>query len=297
MRDETRVRDTLGRRIILLLLILILFSPKHATSQGDKGVEEWIRDLQDKNPVVRWTAAEELGRTRDGRAVEPLIAALQDRDEGVRREVVRALGQIGDPRATQPLGEMLDDNNDLVRTSALWALERIRDDHAVGLIISALKNTNPLVRMNASTSLGRIGEQKALGPLEEVAATDQVSYVRVAAQQARLQIRRKVLQEIADRARKSVEEASPRERSPSSPRERRPASDKKTQELIAQTKKVAERVQMSYGLVLDNSKYDIMELLDIEARMKMRRPRDTIEGVLGDLLTEQDKERNRHLFE
>ena len=296
MRDETRVRDTLARRITLLLLILVLFSPKHGSSQGDKGVEEWIRDLQDKNPVVRWTAAEELGRTRDGRAVEPLIAALQDGDEGVRREVVRALGQIGNSRATEPLGEMLDDNDDLVRTSALWALERIRDERAVELIISALKNANPLVRMNASTSLGRIGKQKALGPLEEVAATDQVSYVRLAAQQARLQIRRKALQEIADRARDSVEEAAPRERT-SPPRERRPASDKKTQELIAQTKKVAERVQMSYGLVLDYRQYDIMELLDIEARMKMRHPRDTIEGVMGDLLTEQDKERNRHLFE
>jgi hypothetical protein len=60
---------------------------------------------------------------------------------------------------------------------------------------------------------------------------------------------------------------------------------------------VAERIKGEYGLILDYKKYDIMDLLDIKARMRMRHPGDTMESLLGDLLTQEDKERNRRLFE
>jgi hypothetical protein len=59
---------------------------------------------------------------------------------------------------------------------------------------------------------------------------------------------------------------------------------------------VAERIKEEYGLQLDYQQYDIMEILDIEARMQMRLSKDTIESVLGDILTPEDLERNRHLF-
>ncbi|MBW2040104.1 MAG: HEAT repeat domain-containing protein [Deltaproteobacteria bacterium] len=288
MRKEKRAQDALRKGIFPLILISLLFFPTKVLSQGGKGIEELIRDLQDKNPLVRWTSAEELGRLKDVRAVEPLIAALRDKDEGVRREAAKALGQIGDPRAVEPLGEMLEDKDEFVRMNALWALEKIRSDQAVELIISTLKNDNPLVRMNASASLGRIGDKKAIGPLEEVAGTDHISYVRFAAQQALLQIRREAMEQIAERARMRIEETPPQER--------RSVAEEKTAELIAEMKKVAERLEKEYGLVLDYMKYGIMDLLDIEGRMKVRCSKDTIEGLLGDLLTEEDKERNKHLF-
>jgi len=287
MKTEARAQDIL-KKIAPFLLISFFIFPTSALSQKEKGIEELIQDLQDTNPIVRWSAAEELGRAKDPRAVEPLIAALGDRDEGVRREVVRALGEIGDPRAVEPLGEMLEDKSEFVRMNALWALEKIRSDRAVELIISALKNDNPLVRMNASASLGRIGDKKAIGPLEEVAGTDHVSYVRYAAQQALLQIRGEAMAEIAERARMKIEETSPQKP--------KPAPEGKTAELIAEMKKVAERLKEKYGLVLDYMKYDLMDLLDIEARMKVRRSKDTIEDLLGDILTKQDIERNKHLF-
>ncbi len=287
MKTEARAQNML-KKIAPFLLISFFIFPISALSQREKGVEELIQDLQDTNPIVRWSAAEELGRVKDPRAVEPLIAALGDRDEGVRREVVRALGEIGDPRAVEPLGEMLEDKSEFVRMNTLWALEKIRSDRAVELIISALKNDNPLVRMNASASLGRIGDKKAIGPLEEVAGTDHVSYVRYAAQQALLQIRGEAMAEIAERARMKIEETSPQKP--------KPTPEGETAELIAEMKKVAERLKEKYGLVLDYMKYDLMDLLDIEARMKVRRSKDTIEDLLGDILTKQDIERNKHLF-
>lgn len=66
--------------------------------------------------------------------------------------------------------------------------------------------------------------------------------------------------------------------------------------LLRAMKKVAERLEKRYSLLVDPLRYDIMDLLDIEARMKMRHPSDSIEGLLGDLLTDEDLERNRALF-
>ena len=267
------------RGLILLVSCTLLF-PTIAFLQDEKGVEELIRNLQDEKPLVRSEAAEQLGSLKDGRAVEPLIEALRDEDEGVRRVVTKALGEIGDSRAVKHLEKMLGDIDEFVRMDTLWALEHIGGDEAVDLIISALKNDNPLVRMNASTSLGRTGNIKAIGPLEEVAKMDAQSYVRFAAQQALAQIRAEVL-------------VKPPAQAP----KQKAVADAHMSPLIAEMAQVAERIHKEYGLILDYMKYDIMDLLDIEARMKMRHPRDTIENVLGDLLTAEDKERNRHLFE
>jgi HEAT repeat protein len=267
------------RGLILFVSFALLF-PTSAFLQDEKGVEELIRDLKDENPLVRWQAAEQLGRVKDVRAIEPLIEALRDRDEGVRREATKSLGEIGSVRAVESLGWMLEDTDEFVRMNALWALENIGGDEAVNLIITALKNDNPLVRMNAAASLGRKGGSQAIGPLEEVAKGDAQSYVRFAAQQALVQIRGETV-------------VRPTER----PKAKPPATVTTTPALLAEMEQVAQRIKEAYGLILDYKKYDIMELLDIEARMKMRHPQDTIESVLGSLLTTEDKERNRHLFE
>jgi HEAT repeat protein len=266
--------------LILLVSCTLLF-PTSAFLQNEKGVEELIRELQNEKPLVRGEAAEQLGRLKDVRAMEPLIAALRDKDEGVRREVTKALGEIGDPRAVKPLEKMLGDTDEFVRMNTLWSWERIGGDEAVDLIIVALKNDNPLVRMNASTSLGRIGNIKAIGPLEEVAKMDSQSYVRFAAQQALAQIRAEIIV-------KPPPAQAPKQKA---------VTDAPMTPLTAEMVQVAERIHEEYGLILDYTKYDIMDLLDIEARMKMRHPQDNIESVLGDLLTAEDKERNRHLFE
>lgn len=262
-----------------LLLFFVLLFPTNAFLQDNKGIEELSKDLGDENPVVRWQAAKHLGRTQDARAVEPLIEALGDTDEGVRREVTKALGEIGDPRAVKPLEKMLDDTDEFVRLNALGALENIKGDEATNLIIAALKNNNPMVRMNAAASLGRRGDSQAIDPLEEVAGSDAQSYIRFAAQQALVQIRGETIVKTPEKA-----------------RTQRVAADENMAPLITEMEQVAARIKEQYGLVLDYKKYDVMDLLDIEARMRMRHPQDTIESVLGNLLTQEDKERNKSLF-
>jgi len=262
-----------------LLLFCLLFFPTNAFLEDSKGIEELISDLRGETPLVRWQAAEQLGRTQDTRAVAPLIEALGDTDAGVRREATKALGEIQNPRAVKPLGKMLDDREEFLRVHALGALEKIGGDEALDLIIGALKNTNPLVRVEAAASLGRIGYTRAVGPLEAVAQNDARSYVRFAARQALVQIKGQGIRITPEKA-----------------RTKRVAVDENTTSLIAEMEQVAERITEEYGLLLDYKKYDIMDLLDIEARMRMRHPKDTMEGLLGDLLTDKDKERNRYLF-
>jgi HEAT repeat protein len=263
----------------LILIFLFLF-PARALLQEKKGPDELIRDLQADKPLVRRDAAEQLGKAKDARGVEPLLKALRDDDEGVRREATKALGEIGDPRVVKSLGEMLNDTDEFVRVNALEALERIRSDEAVNLIIGGLKNASPLVRINACASLRRIGDKKAISPLEEVAKADPLPYVRFAAEQALVLFRGEVIV-----------------KAPETERIRKVSADGKVIPSIAELAQVAERIKSKYGLILDYKKYDIMDLLDIEARMRMRYSRDTIESLLGDLLTQEDRERNKHLFE
>jgi len=279
MHTEKNNQRGLINVLSLILFFLFLF-PAHALLQEKKGVEELIRDLQADKPLVRRDAAAQLGKAKDARVVEPLLMALRDEDEGVRREATKALGEIGDPRTAKPLSEMLNDTDEFVRVNALEALERIRSDEAVNLSIGGLKNTNPLVRINACASLGRIGNKKAIPFLEEVAKADPLSYVRFAAEQALVLFRGEAIV-----------------KAPEKERIRRVVADEKEIPSLAELAQVAERIQGRYGLVLDYKKYDIMDLLDIEARMRMRYSRDTIESLLGDLLTQEDKERNKHLFE
>jgi hypothetical protein len=67
--------------------------------------------------------------------------------------------------------------------------------------------------------------------------------------------------------------------------------------LMKDLRREATHLERTYGLQLDYLKYDIMELLDMGARMKMRHPADTVESLLGDLLTPEDLARNRGLLQ
>jgi len=72
--------------------------------------------------------------------------------------------------------------------------------------------------------------------------------------------------------------------------------EQETRRLVQDMKRVGTRLKKRYGLVIDFMKYDVMDLLDIEARMKVRHPNDTIDELLGDLLREDDKRENAYLF-
>jgi hypothetical protein len=266
-------------KVFSLLLFFAFLFPPTVFVQENKGVEQLIKDLQADTPLVRKTAAEQLGKAKDAKAVGPLLDTLGDKDGGVRRAVTTALGDIGNAEAVNPIGKMLDDTDEQVRMNAIGALKKIGGDEATGLIIAALTNDKLAVRTNAAATLGSMKSSKAIEPLEQVIQNDAVPSVRFAAEQALIQIR-----------------GTGTGQTPGKEPSEMVAPNVTAASVLADLEPVAARIQQRYGLLLDYKKYDIMDLLDIEARMHMRHPKDTIESLLGTLLTKEDMERNRTLF-
>jgi cyclophilin family peptidyl-prolyl cis-trans isomerase len=62
-----------------------------------------ITKLEDKNTIVRATAARALGAARDPQAIAPLIKLLSDPEEHAVVNAINALGAVGDARAAEPL--------------------------------------------------------------------------------------------------------------------------------------------------------------------------------------------------
>jgi HEAT repeat protein len=107
---------------------------------GSAAVNPLISVLQVDEWIVRYRAAEALGRIGDIRAHEPLIRALSDRKDHVRYMAAKGLGNIADDRSTEPLINVLRDENEYVRRSAVKALGKIGNKKAYDALLSALNN-------------------------------------------------------------------------------------------------------------------------------------------------------------
>src|SRR5438874_2691559 len=81
--------------------------------------------LKDRNPEMRRTAAQSLGKIARKEAVPALLEALRDPDAGVRRTAAWALGMIGEDAVgpdRSPLASLLFDHDPGVREAAAMAL-------------------------------------------------------------------------------------------------------------------------------------------------------------------------------
>jgi hypothetical protein len=91
--------------------------------------------LKDEDEVIRFGAADTLGRIGNTRAVEPLIEALKDENYAVRGWAALALGRMGDTRAVEPLTEALKDKDDRVVHLAAEALEKLKGEKGARTVI------------------------------------------------------------------------------------------------------------------------------------------------------------------
>jgi HEAT repeats len=119
------------------LLILVVLLPSVAvmtTGCGsrklDYSVSSLVKTLEDKDPKMRYYAAESLGHfgAEARPAVPALIAALKDEDKTVRMGAAYALAEIGPAAADAALGlkAALKDNAREVRTAAAYALKKVQ---------------------------------------------------------------------------------------------------------------------------------------------------------------------------
>lgn len=96
----------------------------------EHSVESLTKTLrEDKNPEMRYWAAESLGRfgPEARPAVPDLVEALKDDNKMIRQGVAYALGEIGDTEAVPALQTATKDPEKDVRTAADFALKRIRN--------------------------------------------------------------------------------------------------------------------------------------------------------------------------
>ncbi|NEU72665.1 PBS lyase [Hassallia byssoidea VB512170] len=160
---------------------------------GSKAVPDLVKALQNKNPKVRSSAADALGKIGEkaASATPALAEALKNDNEAyVRSSAAQALGRIGKEAAsaTPALAEALKNDNDYVRSSVAYALESIGKEaaSATPALAEALKNDNDYVRKSAAQALGKIGEKAASATpaLAEALKKDKEAEVRKSAADA-----------------------------------------------------------------------------------------------------------------
>jgi RNA polymerase sigma factor (sigma-70 family) len=121
----------------------------------DAAMDLLITDLADRDPEVRWSAAEALGETGDPKAVGPLVAALRDEHPVVRCSAADALGTIGDARALMPLIAALKDEQPDVRVRAADALGALRTAEVIKPSAADLENCHAGTRLPADQRPGQ----------------------------------------------------------------------------------------------------------------------------------------------
>lgn len=136
-----------------------------AKPDGDTGgiVEALLRALRDKEPSVRWNAAEALAGVgpRAVSAKPGLLAALEDPNDLVRLRAATALGKI-DPTAPAAVVRVLVDileKEGLLASDAAIALGELGPvaAAAVPTLIKALRNSDKDERRWAADALGKMG--------------------------------------------------------------------------------------------------------------------------------------------
>jgi hypothetical protein len=148
--------------------------------------------LKDEEWVVRWRAAEALGRfrpeTTEGELV--LIQALGDETKEVREAAARALGEIG-PAAKEAIPALIQTLGDEyweVREAAAKALGGtgpMAKESVAGLIRQAMKDEKQERRQGATWALGAIGPREGVIPaLIQILEHDESGEVRAAAAEA-----------------------------------------------------------------------------------------------------------------
>jgi len=129
---------------------------------GEPAIPALMKALQDKNLLVRRSAAEALKQI--GRPAIPALAkALKNSDANVRTMAAGALGSIGAEAKTAlpQLVPLLQDSDADVRSNAAEALGGIGAEAKTALpqLVPLLKDSDADVRSNAAEALGRIGAE------------------------------------------------------------------------------------------------------------------------------------------
>src|SRR3990167_1080891 len=160
-------------RLVILLLSLWVVSlfgcyQPSASLSPQVTVDTLMRLLQDRDVVIRRTAAESLGKIGDHRAVPGLILALGDSSSVVREVAVHSLSQFGPlERADgECVARLLMDPIPAVRTSAAQTLTSLDGMKELWPVAAGhLNHEDPDVRRTVIQALEGVNSPEVLSAL------------------------------------------------------------------------------------------------------------------------------------
>jgi HEAT repeat protein len=121
--------NAIFKDLILCPMILIASGCGSGVKRIDYSVEKLTKTLKDKDPQMRYWAAESLGRygSEANVAIPDLTQALEDESELVRMGAAYALGERGAAAETArpALQQATKDSDSQVREAAAYALKQI----------------------------------------------------------------------------------------------------------------------------------------------------------------------------
>jgi HEAT repeat protein len=132
--------------------------------------------------------ADLLGDRRDD-AVDTLLVAADERSE-VRKWALLALAELHEPTALPAFRRAAQDGDWMIRIFAAHGFDRLQAHDSLAEVMHLLADEESGVREAAAAALASIGDRRARPLLEHTAVTDPYPWVREAARDALLALRR-----------------------------------------------------------------------------------------------------------
>lgn len=145
-----------------LLLLILTGCFQNGSAPSPERAVEFLRTLvQDKNPEIRRTAAESMGKIGDPASVNSILSLLDDPEPIVRAAAAQALGRVGSSANDEivvALARSLEDPVDVVRRNAAVAIGELEPETSqLEPVVQLAKNTrNVRVRDAAMRALGQL---------------------------------------------------------------------------------------------------------------------------------------------
>jgi len=143
-----------------------------------------LRELGNKDPLVRGRLAILFGKRRIKRATPAIIKLLDDKEVSVRKDAVYALSDMRDSRAIPSFLRLIKDGNYWMQTISLEAIVGSREsvsskdfDEVKRILVANLKNPQKKFRQSAIACLEEIGDSSSIPLFEELARNDTYYYL------------------------------------------------------------------------------------------------------------------------
>lgn len=151
---------------------------KQLTALGSIAVAPLMQTVKDEVGRQSWRAVKVLTAIKDERVFDVLCEALKSAHPIMRETAATELGKYGDKRATPLLITALDDPHPNVQLWAIQALRDLRDPDAIVALVERLPDAQSAsIRYTIIEALGDLGDESVIPAILHYRA-DQDHHVR-----------------------------------------------------------------------------------------------------------------------